>query len=146
MAKSRKRYFDLIAYLTHDGMPDDFLIITGRSTECGGGIDFSMHIRQMIFDVAFIQNISDKPFRSTGMLGSEVPATGCAPPDRRSERCRRSDRPSSGELMPGGTIAVPLAISFIMADSLKQPFERCRPAPPRPSRRFRRRNPAPFSN
>ena len=78
-AKAQKRYFDLIAYLTHDGMPDDFLIVTGHATECGGGIDFSMHIRQMIFDVAFIQNISDKSVSIDGLLGSELPAPGTAP-------------------------------------------------------------------
>ena len=123
LAKSRKRYFDLIAYLTHDGMPDDFLIITGHSTECGGGIDFSMHIRQMIFDVAFIQNISDKPVSIDGLLGSEVPATGLRPAGSKASSAVGQIALSSGELKPGETIAVPLAISFIMADSLKQPFE-----------------------
>ena len=95
----------------------------GDSTECGGGIDFSMHIRQMIFDVAFIQNISDKPISIDGLLGSEVPATGLRPAGSKASSAVGQIALSSGEIKPGETIAVPLAISFIMADSLKQPFE-----------------------
>ena len=123
LAKSRKRYFDLIAYLTRDGMPDDFLIITGHSTECGGGIDFLMHIRQMMFDVAFIQNISDKPISIDGLLGGEVPSTRLRPAGSSASSAVGQIALSSGELKPGETIAIPLAISFVMADSLQQPFE-----------------------
>ena len=73
-------------------------------------------------DVAFIQNISDSRCRSTG----------CGQRDASDEPARRRMRkravpstgsPSpSGELTPGETVAVPLAISFVMADSLKPPF------------------------
>ena len=123
LAKSRKRYFDLIAYLTHDGMPDDFLIITGHSTVCGGGIDFLMHIRQMMFDVAFIHNLSDKPVSIDGLLGSEVPSRRLRPAGSSASSAVGQIALSSGELKPGETMAIPLAISFVMADSLKQPFE-----------------------
>ena len=122
-AKAQKRYFDLIAYLTHDGMPDDFLIVSGHSTECGGGIDFLVHIRQMILDVAFIQNISDKSVSVDGLLGSEVPAAGLRAAGSDASVTAGEIALSSGEIKPGETIAVPLAISFIMADSLKEPFQ-----------------------
>jgi hypothetical protein len=118
----QKRYFDLITYLTRDGMPDDFLFVTGAATECGGGIDFSLHIRQMIFDIAFVQNISDKPVSIEGLLGSEVPAAGLRSAGSGASGAVGQIALSSGEIRPGETIAVPLAISFIMADSLKEPF------------------------
>ena len=122
-AKVRKRYFDLITYLTRDGMPDDFLFITGAATECGGGIDFSLHIRQMILAVAFIQNISDKPISIEGLLGSEIPAAGLRAAASGVSGAGGQISFSSGEIEPGETIGVPLAISFIMADSLKGPFQ-----------------------
>ncbi len=122
-AKVQKRYFDLITYLTRDGMPDDFLFVTGAATECGGGIDFSLHIRQMIFDIAFVQNISDKPVSIEGLLGSEVPAAGLRPAGSGASGAVGEIAHSRGEIRPGETIAVPLAISFIMADSLKEPFQ-----------------------
>ena len=122
-AKVQKRYFDLIAYLTHDGMPGDFLVVTGHATQCGGGIDFSMHIRQMIFDVAFIQNISDKSVSIDALLGSELPAPGLRPAGSDASGAASQIALSAGEIKPGETIAVPLAISFIMADSLKEPFQ-----------------------
>jgi hypothetical protein len=122
-AKVRKRYFDLITYLTRDGMPDDFLFVTGHSTECGGGIDFSLHIRQMLFDVAFIQNLSNRPLSVEGLLGSEVPAGGLHPAGSSPNVAPGQIAVASGEIKPGETIAVPLVISFIMADSLKEPFK-----------------------
>ena len=121
--EKKKRYFGLITYLTHDGFPDDFLFITGSAAECGGGIDFSLHIRQMIFDVAFIQNISDRPLSIEALLGSEVPAEGLRPAGLGPSGAVSQIFPSLGEIMPGGTIAVPLTISFIMADTLKEPFK-----------------------
>ena len=115
-----KRYFSLVNYLTRDGFPADFLFVTGEAAECGGGVDFSIHIRQMVLDVAFIQNISSKPMSIDGLLGSEAPATNL-----RASASAGASGPlalAAGEIKPGETIAVPLAISFVMAGSLENEF------------------------
>ena len=121
-ANAPKRYFSLVNYLTRDGFPDDFLFITGEASECGGGVDFSIHIRQMMLDIAFIQNISNKPLSIEGLLGSEVQATNlraaAAGASGTADRIALAD----GEIKPGETIAVPLAVSFVMSDSLKSQF------------------------
>lgn len=121
-ANAPKRYFSLVNYLTRDGFPDDFLFITGEASECGGGVDFSIHIRQMLLDIAFIQNISNKPVSIEDLLGSEVQATNlraaAAGAIGTADRIALAD----GEIKPGETVALPLAISFIMADSLKAQF------------------------
>jgi len=122
-SKLQKRYFALITYLTRDGFPDDFLFITGAPAECGGGIDFSLHTRQMILDVAFVQNISDKSLSVEALLGSEVPDAGLRSGGSGPNETVHQIPLSSGEIKPGAMIAVPLTISFIMADSLKKPFK-----------------------
>ena len=116
-----KRYFSLVNYLTRDGFPADFLFVTGEAAECGGGIDFSIHIRQMVLDVAFIQNISNKPVSIDGLLGSEASATNL-----RATAAGGASGPlalAAGQIKPGETVAVPLAISFVMAGSLNNQFE-----------------------
>ena len=120
-ANAPKRYFSLVNYLTREGFPADFMFITGAASECGGGVDFAIHIRQMVLDVAFIQNISNTPVSVEGLLGSEVQATNL----RASAASGASDPlgVAVGEIKPGETVAVPLAISFVMADSLKNEFE-----------------------
>jgi len=121
-ANAPKRYFSLVNYLTREGFPADFLFITGEASECGGGVDFAIHIRQMVLDVAFIQNISNKPVSIDGLLGSEASATNL-----RATAAGGASAPialAAGEIKPGETLAVPLAISFVMADSLKNQFEK----------------------
>jgi hypothetical protein len=119
-ANAPKRYFSLVNYLTREGFPGDFLFITGEASECGGGIDFSIHIRQMVLDVAFIQNISSKPVSLDGLLGSETAATNL-----RATAAGGASGPlalGADKIRPGETVAVPLAISFVMAGSLKNQF------------------------
>ena len=120
-ANTPKRYFALVNYLTRKGFPGDFLFITGEASECGGGVDFAIHIRQMVLDVAFIQNISSKPLSIEALLGSEVQAANLRTAAAGGASARVDL--STAEIKPGETVAVPLAISFVMADSLKHQFE-----------------------
>ena len=119
-ANAPKRYFSLVNYLTREGFPGDFMFITGEASECGGGVDFAIHIRQMVLDVAFIQNISKQPVSIEALLGSEMQATNL----RAAAASGGADRIAlaAGEIKPGETVAVPLAISFVMSDSLKSQF------------------------
>ena len=55
-------------------------------------------------------------------MGSEVTAAGLRPAGSGASGTVGQIALSSGEIKPGETIAVPLSISFIMADSLKEMF------------------------
>ena len=122
----RKRYFALINYLTQGHWPDDFLIVTGTvgTGECSDyGLGLSLHVRQLILDVAFIQNVSDSPVSIDGLLGTEGASTQLRPVTRgataiKGERVALTE----GQIQPGEIIAVPLAISFVIEDSLKEMF------------------------
>lgn len=118
-ASTAQRYFSLVNYLTRDGFPDDFLFITGSHQGCGG-IEFSIHIRQMILDVAFIQNISDDDLSIEGLLASEIEKTDLRSGALRAGKAADRVVPAFSKIEPGETIAVPLAITFVMADSLKE--------------------------
>jgi len=124
----RKRYFALIDYLTRGGWPNDFLIISGYigRGDCEGcDLTLSLDVRELILDVAFVQNISDRPVSIDGLLGSEGGNTQLRPvtigaTSTEGERIA----PAEGhiQLQPGETIAVPLAISFVMDESIKEAF------------------------
>lgn len=114
----RKRYFALIDYLTAGGWPDDFLYVTARPSPCGGGLDFSLHIRQLIMDAAFIQNLTDKPLSIDGMLGAAVNGAGLRKPETGVVSATDAIGSGIGVLQPSATVVVPLAISFTMASSL----------------------------
>ena len=142
-----KRYFSLVDYLTARRLARPiFSSSPARLPECGGGIDFSIHIRQMVLDVAFIQNISSKPVSIDGLLGSEAPGLQVAP-GRADASCAASRIAlAPGEIKPGETIAVPLAISFIMADSLERAVPECGRSRRDLQGASSRRSPAPFSS
>jgi hypothetical protein len=115
------RYFALINYLTHGDWPSDFLIITGSFEDCSSG--FSLYVRQLILDVAFIQNVSESPVSIDGLLGTEAASTQLRPvtPGATAIKGERVAL-TEGQIQPGETIAVPLAISFVVEDSLKEMF------------------------
>jgi hypothetical protein len=118
---NRKRYFALSNYLTHGDWPSDFLIITGSFEDCSSG--FSLYVRQLILDVAFIQNVSESPVSIDGLLGTEAASTQLRPvtPGATAIKGERVAL-TEGQIQPGETIAVPLAISVVVEDSLKEMF------------------------
>ena len=125
-ANTQKRYFDLIAYLTRGGWPDDFLIITGTvgRGDCEGyGLALSLYVRQLILDVAFIQNVSDRAVSIDGLLGSEGAITRlrAVMPGATTIEGATVALPKE-QIEPGETIAIPLVISFTMGDGLKEIF------------------------
>lgn len=118
--RSRTRYFRLVEYLTQRGWPDDFLIITGVPDDCAEAFEFNLHVRKLLLDTAFIKNMSDDPLNIEALLGAEIGdaalrRSGDAAPAR-AEEIALAER----QLQPGETIAIPLAISFIMADTLEE--------------------------
>jgi hypothetical protein len=125
-AKSRERFFALVNHLMRDGWRDDFLTVTGVAPEEGcGGFDFSLHVRQLILDVAFVENISREAVSLDGLLGFESeqlnlrnanqgPPQGAAPGTTPFSRTT---------LQPGQIVAIPLRISFVAADTVKEVFK-----------------------
>jgi hypothetical protein len=136
---TRKKYFTLIDYLVRGGWPDDFLFVTSEADLCGG-LQPSMHIRQMILDVAFVQNLSDNVLSLDGLLGDELTGMHLRKIESVSPAKTHRIALDLANIQPGETLAVPLRISFVMADSLqtavgdqavaKQAFARIRAAKP----------------
>jgi hypothetical protein len=121
--QSEARFFDLLQHLTADQWRDDFLTITGEYAECGGGMTFSLHIRQLVLDTAFVRNVSSEPVSLDGLVGLADPARAL----------RKVEAPKPGTagdvvplaatvLKPGETIAIPLRMSFVPASSLGDLF------------------------
>ncbi|WP_316171108.1 hypothetical protein [Bradyrhizobium sp. SZCCHNRI1058] len=65
-----EKYFQLTKHLMRDGWQNDFLTITGTYDECGG-FNFSLYPRQLILDVATIENISAIELKLDGILATE---------------------------------------------------------------------------
>jgi hypothetical protein len=121
--KSAEKYFSLVDYLARDGWAEDFLTITGEAGEdtCGG-MDFSLHVRQLVLDVAIVENIAKETLSLEGFLGSAV---GQGP-------LRKNELASAGAetigisrltLAPGERVAVALRISFVPAASVEKLFK-----------------------
>ncbi len=78
----------LIAHLTRDGWPSDFVTIVGTYSACGGGYDFAYYPRQLVLDVAIIENASSQPIAIGEILGAST-SGGLETPARRTRRCSR---------------------------------------------------------
>lgn len=116
----------LLQYLTKDTWPDDFVVIVGSYNGCGGGYDFSYFPRQMVLDVAVIQNVSSKPMSVGELLGTHVEDTGLrppAPPMRGVVAAGVVPIPGTvGKLAPGERALVPLKMTFVAPKGLALAF------------------------
>lgn len=116
----------LLQYLTKDAWPDDFVVVVGSYNGCGGGYDFSYYPRQMVLDVAVIQNVSSKPMTVGDLLGTQVEDTGLrppAPPMRGVVAAGVVPIPGSvGKLAPGERVLVPLKMTFVAPKGLSMQF------------------------
>ncbi|MGZ8399760.1 MAG: hypothetical protein ACXWVI_00435 [Methyloceanibacter sp.] len=106
------KYFALVDYLTGGNWPDDFVIISGRFAGCAE-IEFLLEARELILDVAFLQNLSDRPVSIDGLLGSEVEEGQLRKKASAGTTSTGRISLATEQLQPGETIAVPLAISFV---------------------------------
>lgn len=115
----------LLQYLTKDNWPEDFAVVTGVYG-CGGSYDFSYYPRQMVMDVAVIQNVSSKPMTVGDLLGTQVEDTGLrppAPPMRGVVAAGVVPIPGAvGKLGPGERVLVPLKMTFVAPKGLASNF------------------------
>lgn len=116
----------LLQYLTTTTWPEDFAVVTGSYNLCGGSYDFSYYPRQMVMDVAVIQNVSSKPLTVGDLLGTQVENPGLrppAPPMRGVVAAGVVPVPGSvGKLAPGERVLVPLKITFVAPKGLGMQF------------------------
>lgn len=120
VSDSSDRYFRLIRYLTRDGWPDDFLALVGNYNGCGG-FGFELHVRQLVLDVALIENVGRDQIVLDGLLGNESVNRGLR--KTQSSLDLGSLSPvvinSRIEIKPGEKALVPLRLVFAPAESLR---------------------------
>lgn len=116
----------LLSYLTKDTWPDDFVVVVGSYNGCGGGYDFSYYPRQMVLDVAVVQNVSSKPMSVGDLLGTEVDDTGLRPPAPPMRGVVAAGvvpiQGKVGKLAPGERALVPLKMTFVAPKGLAGQF------------------------
>ena len=116
----------LIEHLTKDGWPEDFIVVVGQYSGCGGGYDFGYYPRQLIIDVAILQNVSSQPISVGELLGSQVETSGLrppAPPMRGVVAAGIVPIPGAvGKLAPGERVLVPLKLTFVSPKGLASRF------------------------
>lgn len=116
----------LLQYLTKTTWPQDFAVVTGFYNLCGGSYDFSYYPRQMVLDVAVIQNVSSKPMDVGNLLGTQVEDAGLrppAPPMRGVVAAGVVPIPGAvGKLAPGERVLVPLRMTFVAPKGLGMQF------------------------
>jgi hypothetical protein len=120
LSVKNKKYFGLISHVTRSGWAEDFMTTVGSYSVCGGGYDFAYHPRQLVLEVALIQNASGAAISLDGLLGTTVTAG-----------LRRNALPSAQggpiaiaktTIGPNQRVLVPLRISFVSPPSLVSLF------------------------
>ena len=111
-----RRLVALIRHLTADSWPDNFMIVTGTVPSCGNGMEFSLKIRQLILEVAFVKNVSNDTIPIDGLLGT-IDSTHAlrANPQKPSGDAGGTIPLQRVDLAPGETLLIPLKILFVPA-------------------------------
>ena len=117
------KYFKLAKYLMRDGWQNDFMTVTGIYNACGG-FNFNFYPRQLVLDVATIENISSAKINLDGLLATENAGglmrkvkTAAA----ESEAVAKTVA-SPSELMPRGKALVPLRMTWSVYQEFRDIF------------------------
>ena len=123
--KEDHRYFALVDHIARGQLPEDFLtLVDGDPFSCGCGSEGDeIHIRQLLLHAAFLRNISARMIEIDGLTqGNDQSellrpyAEGQSPADVQSVAV------GPIALAPGESVAIPLRINFVPAESLKKTF------------------------
>jgi hypothetical protein len=116
------KYHQLIDNLGKAGLPDDFLTLTITFDSCGSdteiGFNVHMFVRELILDIALIENSSDKDVSLDGLLGTTVEIPVLRREDASatiSDADLTITKLSNVKMGAGETVAIPLRISFVPA-------------------------------
>lgn len=116
----------LLSYLTKDNWPEDFVVVVGSYNGCGGGYDFSYYPRQMVLDIAVVQNVSSKAITVGELLGTQVEDSGLRPPAPPMRGVVAAGvvpiDGKVGKLAPGERALVPLKMTFVAPKGLAAQF------------------------
>jgi hypothetical protein len=122
------RYFLLVDHIAHGNLPDDFLtIVDGDPAHCGCGEGLEktgIHVRQLLLETAFVRNISNSALALDGFFGEPDGSTALRPFQAGSATAPgQALSIGAATLQPGETLAIPMRINFVPADSLANAFE-----------------------
>jgi hypothetical protein len=100
------------------------MIVTGTVPSCGNGMEFSLKVRQLILEVAFIKNVSDDSIPIDGLLGAIDTTHALRPnPPKPSGDLSGKLPMQRTDLAPGETLLIPLKILFVPAGGVEAAFQ-----------------------
>lgn len=120
LGEDDKKYYALIRKLTKGGWPEDLMVAVGAPVGCGG-FGFNFHLRQMITDIATIENVSAQPVTLDGILGDvdlneNLRTKPRALPQAISDQLHEL----KATIPAGGKVAVALRTTFVNAASMEE--------------------------
>ena len=115
----RGRYFGLVEHLTREGWPEDFLLVVSEELMgCAADGGYYLHVRQLILDVAMIENISGAPVAIDSLIGTLEASNRLRPSSAAPEAGNGDIALPAIVLQPGETVVVPLMMSFLMSETV----------------------------
>jgi len=113
--------FKLLEYLMSSKWYDDFAIVTLSDNECSG-FDFGIALRQLIVDVALIENLTDHPITLDGFIGTLSRSTALRLDQHESGQSGENLSVPKITLKPGEKAALPLMLTFAPPDGFDAAF------------------------
>lgn len=121
-----KRYFLLVDHIAHRNLPEDFLtLVDSDPASCGcGAVGNGIHIRQLVLHTAFVKNTTHSALTIDSLL-QEADDSELLRPYTEGQNPTSFQNVSVGQvvLAPGETLAIPLRVKFVPADSLTEVFD-----------------------
>jgi hypothetical protein len=121
------KYLSLVAYVLRNGWRDDFQIVSAEGSvdaidDMCSGFSFTLHTRQLVLDIAMIENLSRDAISIDGLSGTQNSVME-ARPETAGKSAPASPIPIPPiKLGPGQKLVIPLRIGFVMSDSLADLF------------------------
>ena len=123
--KGDSRYFALIDHIAQGRLPGDFLtLVDGDPFSCGCGSEGDgIHIRQLLLHAAFVKNISTRTIELDALIkGNDQSELLRLYIEGQSVAGVQREPVGPLSLAPGDTVAIPLRMNFVPAESLKKTF------------------------
>jgi len=109
----RSHFVEMIRHvLKKQSLPNDFLIISGNSNECGENFSFEIGGREFLLDVVAIENATGENITLDALLGQEILDTSIRKIDRNEtvDQLPREVIGQRGIIRPGEKFVIPIRI------------------------------------
>jgi hypothetical protein len=116
------RYLGLLRHITRNGFPADLIPIVGTFDICGGSFDFGFYPRQLVLDVAVIENLTNETLVVQDLLGSALDRMDLRPEEPAASGTSNALPAAVGALAPGERALIPVRMTFVQSNSLAQRF------------------------